>query len=50
MGAPPETLRQQAIIAERQRRLARRNWALAGALVLFVVLVFLVSIVKMGGS
>lgn len=40
----------QAIIAERQRRLAQRNWALAGALALFVVVVFVVSIVKMRGS
>jgi type IV secretory pathway component VirB8 len=36
--------------AERQKRLRQRNWALAGALVLFVVLVFIVSIVKMGGA
>ncbi|MDY0871381.1 hypothetical protein [Dongia rigui] len=35
---------------ERQKRLKQRNWALAGALVLFVVLVFVVSIVKMGGA
>ncbi|TDQ82409.1 hypothetical protein A8950_2232 [Dongia mobilis] len=38
------------IEAERARRLRQRNWALAGALVLFVVLVFIVSIVKMGGN
>lgn len=35
---------------ERQKRLRQRNWALAGALVLFVVLVFVISIVKMGGE
>ena len=33
---------------ERQKRLRQRNWALAGALLLFVALVFIVSIVKMG--
>ena len=36
--------------AEKKRRLKHRNWALAGALVLFVVLVYIVSIVKMGGA
>lgn len=35
---------------ERQKRLRQRNWALAGALLLFVALVFIVSIVKMGGA
>jgi hypothetical protein len=40
----------QKIETERQKRLKQRNWALAGALVLFVVLVFIVSIVKMGGA
>ncbi|WP_374654519.1 hypothetical protein [Dongia sp.] len=35
---------------ERLKRLRQRNWALAGALILFVVLVFVVSIVKMGGA
>jgi hypothetical protein len=39
-----------ALEAERQKRLKQRNWALAGALVLFVVLVFVISIVKMGGA
>ena len=38
------------IEAERQKRLKQRNWALAGALLLFVVLVFVVSVVKMGGA
>lgn len=36
--------------AEKQKRLKQRNLALAGALLLFVVLVFVVSIVKMGGA
>lgn len=36
--------------AEKKKRLRQRNWALAGALVLFVVLVYIVSIVKMGGA
>lgn len=36
--------------AEKQKRLKQRNWALAGALVLFVVLVYIVSLVKMGGA
>jgi len=38
------------IEAEKKKRLRQRNWALAGALVLFVVLVYIVSIVKMGGA
>jgi hypothetical protein len=38
------------IDAEKQKRLKQRNLALAGALFLFVVLVFVVSIVKMGGA
>ena len=33
-----------------KKRLQQRNWALAGALVLFVVLVFVISLVKMGGA
>jgi len=41
---------QNKIEAERQKRLKQRNWALAGALILFVILVFVVSIVKMGGA
>ncbi|WP_303982494.1 hypothetical protein [Dongia mobilis] len=40
----------KALIAEKQKRLQQRNWALAGALVLFVVLVFVISLVKMGGA
>lgn len=39
-----------ALLAEKQKRLRQRNWALAGALVLFVVLVFIISVVKMGGA
>jgi hypothetical protein len=35
---------------ERAKRLRQRNWALAAALVAFVVLVYIVSIVKMGGA
>lgn len=38
------------IVAERHKRLQQRNWALAGMLLLFVVLVFVISIVKMGGA
>lgn len=38
------------ILAERHKRLKQRNWALAGMLLLFVVLVFVISIVKMGGA
>nr|WP_298682070.1 hypothetical protein [uncultured Dongia sp.] len=40
----------KALIAEKQKRLRQRNWALAGALILFVVLVFVISVVKMGGA
>ena len=41
---------QDRIEMERLKRLKQRNWALAGALVLFVVLVFIISVVKMGGA
>lgn len=41
---------QSQINAERAKRLRQRNWALAGALLLFVVLVFVISVVKMGGA
>lgn len=41
---------QSTIKAERAKRLKQRNWALAGALLLFVVLVFVISVVKMGGA
>jgi hypothetical protein len=39
-----------ALQAEKQKRLKQRNLALAGALILFVVLVFVISLVKMGGA
>ena len=32
------------------RKRKRRNWALAGVLVAFVVIVYLVSLVRMGGG
>jgi hypothetical protein len=35
---------------ERQKRLRQRNWALLAALVGFVVLVYVITIVKMKGS
>ena len=35
---------------ERQKRLRQRNWALLAALVGFVVLVYVVTIVKMKGG
>jgi ferric-dicitrate binding protein FerR (iron transport regulator) len=35
---------------ERQRRRRQRNWALFAALLGFVVLVYVVTIVKMGGA
>jgi hypothetical protein len=35
---------------ERLRRLRMRNWALFAVLVAFVVIVYLVSIVRMGGE
>lgn len=44
---PPQ---KSVLDAEKQKRLRQRNWALAGALILFVVLVFVISIVKMGGE
>jgi len=36
--------------AEKQKRLRQRNWALLAALVAFVVLVYVVTIVKMKGG
>lgn len=41
---------QRDLKSEKLRRLKHRNWALAAALVGFVVLVYIVSIVKMGGA
>ncbi|HEY4161674.1 MAG TPA: hypothetical protein VGM59_01345 [Dongiaceae bacterium] len=35
---------------ERQRRLRHRNWALLGALVGFVALVYIITIVRMTGG
>lgn len=35
---------------EEKRKLSQRNWALAGMLVAFVVLVFVVTLVKLGGN
>ena len=37
-------------VDERQRRLRHRNWALLAALVGFVVLVYVITIVKMKGA
>jgi hypothetical protein len=36
--------------SEKQKRLKQRNWAMLAALVAFVVLVFVVTIVKMKGG
>ncbi len=36
--------------AERSRRLRMRNWALFAVLVAFVLIVYVVSIVRMGGE
>jgi len=38
------------IDGEKQKRLRQRNWALGVALVAFVVLVYVVTIVKMKGG
>jgi len=35
---------------EKQRRLRQRNWALLAALIGFVVLVYVITIVKMKGA
>jgi hypothetical protein len=35
---------------EEKRKLSQRNWALAGLLVLFVALVFVVTLVQIGGN
>ena len=35
---------------ERSRRLRMRNWALFGVLMAFVIIVYIVSIVRMGGG
>jgi hypothetical protein len=36
--------------AERQRRLRHRNWALLGALIGFVALVYIITIVRLTGG
>ncbi len=38
------------VLDEKRRRLRQRNWALLAALVAFVVLVYVVTIVKMQGG
>jgi len=35
---------------EEKRKLSQRNWALAGLLLAFVVLVFVVTLVQIGGN
>jgi hypothetical protein len=35
---------------EEKRKLAQRNWALAGLLIVFVALVFVVTLVQLGAS
>ena len=35
---------------EEKKKLNQRNWALAGVLLAFVVLIFVVTIVKLGGN
>jgi hypothetical protein len=40
----------QRVPDEKQRRLRQRNWALLAALVAFIVLVYVVTIVKMQGG
>jgi hypothetical protein len=39
-----------AQLTEKQKRLRQRNWALLAALVAFIVLVYVVTIVKMKGG
>ena len=39
-----------AQLSEKQKRLRQRNWALLAALVAFVALVYVVTIVKMKGG
>jgi hypothetical protein len=39
-----------AQLSEKQKRLRQRNWALGVALVAFVALVYVVTIVKMKGG
>ena len=39
-----------AQLTEKRKRLKQRNWALLAALVAFVVLVYVVTIVKMKGG
>ena len=35
---------------EEKKKLSQRNWALAGLLLAFIVLVFVVTVVKLGGN
>ena len=41
---------QERRVADERRKLKTRNWALAAVLAGFVVLVYFVSIVRMGGG
>ena len=43
-------IEQGKAVSERKRRLRQRNWALLAVLLAFVVLVYVVTIVKMKGS
>jgi hypothetical protein len=38
------------LTAEEKRKLSQRNWALAAILLAFVVLVFIVTVVKLGAN
>lgn len=44
------TVKSMDLTPEEKKKLSQRNWALAGALLAFVVLVFIVTLVKLGGN
>ncbi len=41
---------QDNLARERERRQRQRNWALAGAIAAFVAIVYLVTMIKLGGG
>jgi uncharacterized Tic20 family protein len=43
-------MNRMADVTERQKRLRQRNWAMLAALLGFVALVFVITIVKMKGG
>ena len=50
IGADRQTPSGEKRVDEKRKRLRQRNWALLAALIGFVVLVYVITIVKMKGA